>query len=60
MIAAIALLIALFLAALTGSWIAWVVGLGAAAWVAWVTAGRVMERVVSRPLHLDDARPKRR
>jgi hypothetical protein len=42
-------LIAVCLAALTGSWIAWAGVIVAAGWAAWVAADRVMHQVVDPP-----------
>ena len=57
-IAVFVLLVALCLAALTGSWIAWAATLASAAWLAWVAADRVMRQVLDRPFDLDGARTK--
>lgn len=49
------LLVALLLAALTGSWLAWAATLASAAALAWVAADRVMRQVLDRPIDLHRA-----
>ena len=51
--ALVVLLLALSLAALTASWIAWGATLASAVWLAWVAADRVMQQVLDRPFDLE-------
>ncbi len=55
-IAVVVMLVAFFLATLTGSWIAYAATLASAAWLAWVAADRVMQQVLDRPFDPDHAR----
>lgn len=59
-IAFLLLLVVLFVAGLTGNWIAWVATLVSAAWVVWVAADTVMRQIVDRPLDRDRARGVKR
>lgn len=59
-IAAIALLTAVFLALLSGSWVAWAAAVAAAVWVVWAAADHAMRQVLDRPVHLGHARPEDR
>lgn len=57
-IAVAVLLIALCVAALTESWVAWAVTLASAAWLAWVAADAVVQHVTTRPFDLDGTQTK--
>lgn len=59
-IAPLLLLVVLFVAGLTGNWIAWVATLAIAAWAVWVAADTVMRQIVDRPLDPDRARGMKR
>ncbi len=56
-IALVVLLLALPIAALTGSWFAWAATFASAAWLAWVAADRVMQQVLDRPFDLNGTQP---